>query len=311
MLEIVTTRANPLVDPSLHVWGWEIPVYLFLGGWVAGSMVLTGYFLKQGRRPGAASVSRVLPWLGIVLLSLGMGALFLDLEHRLYVWRMYLTFQPSSPMSWGGWILILVYPVLLLGALASVPLDLLSRWPAAARVASRLQDPVTAGRLGTVSIVAGVALGIYTGILLSTLGARPLWASAALGPLFLVSGLSTGAAFAHLIAGNPEEQATLLRADNLFLVTELALIGLILVGLLTASASHAAAAGLLLGGPYTAVFWVFVVGLGIVLPLAIQLLMASHRIPHSVIPALLVIGGGLALRFVIVSAGQYSHWISP
>ena len=311
MLEIVTTRANPLVDPSLHVWGWEIPVYLFLGGWVAGSMVLTGYFLKQGRRPGAASVSRVLPWLGIVLLSLGMGALFLDLEHRLYVWRMYLTFQPSSPMSWGGWILILVYPVLLLGALASVPLDLLSRWPAAARVASRLQDPVTAGRLGTVSIVAGVALGIYTGILLSTLGARPLWASAALGPLFLVSGLSTGAAFAHLIAGNAEEQATLLRADNLFLVTELALIGLILVGLLTASASHAAAAGLLLGGPYTAVFWVFVVGLGIVLPLAIQLLMASHRIPHSVIPALLVIGGGLALRFVIVSAGQYSHWISP
>ena len=311
MLEIVTTRANPLVDPSLHVWGWEIPVYLFLGGWVAGSMVLTGYFLKQGRRPGAASVSRVLPWLGIVLLSLGMGALFLDLEHRLYVWRMYLTFQPSSPMSWGGWILILVYPVLLLGALASVPPDLLSRWPAAARVASRLQDPVTAGRLGTVSIVAGVALGIYTGILLSTLGARPLWASAALGPLFLVSGLSTGAAFAHLIAGNSEEKATLLRADNLFLVTELALIGLILVGLLTASASHAAAAGLLLGGPYTAVFWVFVVGLGIVLPLAIQLLMASHRIPHSVLPALLVIGGGLALRFVIVSAGQYSHWISP
>ena len=311
MLEIVTTRANPLVDPSLHVWGWEIPVYLFLGGWVAGSMVLTGYFLKQGRRPGAASVSRVLPWLGIVLLSLGMGALFLDLEHKLYVWRMYLTFQPSSPMSWGGWILILVYPVLLLGALASVPPDLLSRWPAAARVALRLQDPVTAGRLGTVSIVAGVALGIYTGILLSTLGARPLWASAALGPLFLVSGLSTGAAFAHLIAGNPEEQATLLRADNLFLVTELALIGLILAGLLTASASHAAAASLLLGGPYTAVFWVFVVGLGIVLPLAIQLLMASHRIPHSVIPALLVIGGGLALRFVIVSAGQYSHWISP
>jgi formate-dependent nitrite reductase membrane component NrfD len=39
--------------------------------------------------------------------------------------------------------------------------------------------------------------------------------------------------------------------------------------------------------------------------------MASHRMPHTVIPALLVIGGGLALRFVIVSAGQYSHWISP
>ena len=310
MFEIVTTRANPMVDPSLHIWGWEVPVYLFLGGWVAGSMVLTGYFLRQGRRPGAASVSRVLPWIGIVLLSLGMGALFLDLEHKLYVWRLYLTFQPSAPMSWGGWILILVYPVLLLGALASVPPDLLARWPAVARLAARLNEAPAAARLGTVSIVAGIALGIYTGILLSSLGARPLWASAALGPLFLVSGLSTGAAFAHLIAGDAQEQSALLRADNLFLATELALIGLILIGLLTASASHAAAAGLLLGGPYTAVFWVFVVGLGILLPLAIQLLVASHRIPHTVVPALLVIGGGLALRFVIVSAGQYSHWIS-
>jgi formate-dependent nitrite reductase membrane component NrfD len=311
MLEFVTTRHNPMVDPALHVWGWEIPVYLFLGGWVAGSMIITGYFARRGRPAGTGGVASVLPWLSLVLLSLGMGALFLDLEHRLYVWRMYLTFQPASPMSWGGWILILVYPVLLLGALASIPPDLLSGRPAIAGLAARLRNPVTAHRLGTVSIVAGVALGIYTGILLSSLGARPLWSSAALGPLFLVSGLSTGAAFAHLVARDPGEQASLLRADNVFLVVELALIGLILIGLLTASAVHATAAQLLLGGPYTAVFWVFVVGLGILLPLTLQTLMASHRIPHTVIAPLLVIGGGLALRFVIVSAGQYSHWISP
>lgn len=311
MLELVTTRHNPMVDPALHVWGWEIPVYLFLGGWVAGSMIIAGYFARRGRPPGTGGVSSVLPWLSLVLLSLGMGALFLDLEHKLYVWRMYLTFQPASPMSWGGWILILVYPVLLLGALASIPPDLLSGRPAIAGLAARLRNPVTAGRLGTIGLVAGVALGIYTGILLSSLGARPLWSSAALGPLFLVSGLSTGAAFAHLVARDPDEQASLLRADNVFLVVELALIGLILIGLLTASAVHANAAQLLLGGPYTAVFWVFVVGLGILLPLTLQALMASHRIPHTVIAPLLVIGGGLALRFVIVSAGQYSHWISP
>ena len=311
MLELVTTRHNPMIDPALHVWGWEIPVYLFLGGWVAGSMIISGYLARQGRKPGDGCVCHVLPWLSIVLLSLGMGALFLDLEHKLYVWRMYLTLQPASPMSWGGWILILVYPVLLLGALTSIPSDLLSRWPALARLAARLREPGAAGPLGTVSILAGVALGIYTGILLSSLGARPLWASAALGPLFLVSGLSTGAAFAHLIARNAEEQTALLKADNVFLTVELALIGLILVGLLTASAVHANAAALLLGGPYTAVFWVFVVGLGILLPLALQSLVASHRIAHTVVAPLLVIGGGLALRFVIVSAGQYSHWISP
>jgi formate-dependent nitrite reductase membrane component NrfD len=311
MLELVTTRHNPMIDPTMHVWGWEVPVYLFLGGWVAGSMIIGGFLSRQGRRPGDGCVCHVLPWVGLVLLSLGMGALFLDLEHRLYVWRMYLTLQPGSPMSWGGWILILVYPVLLLGALASIPADLLSRWPAVAGLAARLRNPVAAGRLGTVSIAAGVALGIYTGILLSSLGARPLWASAALGPLFLVSGLSTGAAFAHLIARDPAEQSGLLRADNLLLLVELVLIGLFLVGLLTAGAVHASAAALLLGGPYTAVFWVCVVGLGILLPLTLQLLMASHRIPHTVVAPLLVMVGGLALRFVIVSAGQYSHWISP
>ena len=311
MIEIVTTRANPMIDPTMHVWGWEVPVYLFLGGWVAGSMVLSGWFMRQGRRPGERSVGYALPWLGLVLLSLGMGALFLDLEHKLYVWRMYLTFQPASPMSWGGWILILVYPFLALAALASIPSDLLDRWPGIARFAERVRDPAALRWLGSASIVVGIALGIYTGILLSSLGARPLWASAALGPLFLVSGLSTGAAFAHLIARNPDEQATLLRADNVFLAVELALIGLILIGLLTATAVHANAAALLLGGPYTAVFWVLVVGLGILLPLALQALMASHRITHTVIAPLLVIGGGLALRFVIVSAGQYSHWTSP
>ena len=51
-------------------------------------------------------------------------------------------------------------------------------------------------------------------------------------------------------------------------------------------------------------FWVFVVGLGIVIPLFIQTLAVSHRIAHTPIAPLLVLAGGLALRFVIVYAGQ-------
>ncbi len=42
MLEITTTRHNPFVDPQLAVWGWEIPVYLFFGGMIAGMMILAG-----------------------------------------------------------------------------------------------------------------------------------------------------------------------------------------------------------------------------------------------------------------------------
>ena len=96
--------------------------------------------------------------------------------------------------------------------------------------------------------------------------------------------------------------------DNLFLVIELALIAMLLIGLVSSSEAHAEAARLVLGGPFTAVFWVGVVGLGIVLPLVIQSLAVTHRTIHTPIAPILVMLGGLALRFVIVYAGQYSRW---
>ena len=56
----------------------------------------------------------------------------------------------------------------------------------AARAIVALRQPLQ--RIGLPG-VAGLALGIYTGILLSAMVARPLWNSAVLGPLFLFSGL--------------------------------------------------------------------------------------------------------------------------
>ena len=50
-----------------------------------------------------------------------------------------------------------------------------------------------------------------------------------------------------------------------------------------------------------------VVVLGILVPLALQGLELDHRIPHTVVPALLVLVGGFTLRWVMVNAGQVSH----
>ncbi|HEX9187291.1 MAG TPA: NrfD/PsrC family molybdoenzyme membrane anchor subunit [Vicinamibacteria bacterium] len=312
--EFVTTAHSPATDPLLHVWGWEIPVYLFLGGFTAGIMVLSGWALWKGRRnprPHAtfALASSGLFILGLAAISLGMLALFLDLGHRPYVWRLYLTMKPWSPMSWGSWILLLVYPVLAAGVLLDPPKALLRYAPALQPAADWMESVAWARHAtGFVSILTGVALGIYTGVLLSALGARPLWSSGLLGPLFLVSGLSTAAAFAHWASPEAEERVQLAWLDNLFLTIELGLIGLLLVGLLSSTEAHAEAARLLLGGPYTAVFWVGVVFLGILLPLVIQSLAVTHRIIHTRVAPVLVMLGGLALRFVIVSAGQLSHW---
>lgn len=307
--ELTSTRANPLVDPLLHVWGWEIPVYLFLGGLVAGMMAIAGYFLLSGRGRRTDCVCFLLPGLGIALLSLGMLALFLDLEHKLYVWRLYTTFMVSSPMSWGAWILVLVYPGLLANMLLRLPETLRRMSPPLADLSDRLGAvPGVARIVGGINVGLGVLLGIYTGVLLSAMGARPLWNSALLGPLFLTSGLSSAAAFVHMVAREPEERVLLAKADNTFLAVELVFIGLFLVGLASAARVHVEAAALFLGGPYTAVFWVGVVGLGIVIPLVVQTLAVRHRIQHTPVAPVLVIAGGLLLRFVIVYAGQFSRW---
>ena len=130
MSEIYSTARSPLTDPSLHAWGAEIAVYLFLGGFTAGIMVLSGWALWRGRRnprPQAtfSLASSGLFSLGLAAISLGMLALFLDLGHKPFVWRLYLTVKPWSPMSWGAWILLAVYPVLAAGGLLDPPQALL------------------------------------------------------------------------------------------------------------------------------------------------------------------------------------------
>ena len=309
MHELTSTRANHLIDPSLHVWEWQIPVYLFLGGLVAGMMVISGYFLLSGRQKRTRCACFMLPSLSLILLSLGMFALFLDLEHKLYFWRLYTTFKILSPMSWGSWILMLVYPAILANLLLRLPAPLQVAFPRLQELSDRLvEHPMFVKWVGAVNMVLGGLLGVYTGILISTLAARPLWNSALLGPIFLISGMSAAAAFVHMIAREVEERELLAKADNGFLMAELIFIALFVGGMATSTQVHQQAAGLLLGGPYTAVFWVFVVGLGIVFPLVIQLLAVNHKMQHTPVAPILVMLGGLLLRFVIVSAGQVSHW---
>jgi len=311
MHEITSTRNNLMIDPTLHVWGWEIPVYLFLGGMVAGMMIISGYFLFSGRYEETNCSCYYLPLMSFVLLSLGMLALFLDLEHKLYVWRLYTTFQITSAMSWGSWILVLVYPILMANMLMRPHKLLIEKFPAVKKWHEYVRSkPMLIKNLGVITMFFGAGIGLYTGVLLSSLGARPLWSSSILWLLFLVSGLSGAAAFVHVIAKDVFERELLAKADNAFLILELFVIALFIIGLKTATEVQAHSADLLLTGSFASTFWVFVIGFGIVIPLIIQLLAVNHKIHHTPMAPLMVIIGGLILRFIIVAAGQYSHWFA-
>jgi protein NrfD len=315
LLETVTTRANAQIDPSLHVWGWEITVYLFLGGIVAGIFVLTAALeLASGARPLSRSL-RLAPFAALGLLSLGMFALWLDLAHRLWAWRFYAVFRPTSPMSWGAWLLVLVYPiglVLGLGSLGDAERDVLrKRVPGFVRstfegilsFADARRRPVLVG-----AVLVGLSLGVYTGLLLGTMPSRLAWNSAVLGPLFLASGVSTGAAFLLLFRLDAAERKTLVRWDAIAIGAELVLIVLLLLGWATSGEAGRFAARSFLGGPYTAVFWSLVVVMGLLVPLAMEFLEARRHLPFIALVPVLILTGGLALRWILLAAGQASSF---
>ena len=309
-VETVTTRLNHAIDPSLHIWGWEITLYLFLGGLVAGLLILTAALELTRRQHPTSAALQWMPLVALGLLSAGMGTLFLDLELKLHVYRFYLAFRPHSPMSWGAWILLLVYPAGLLLALGSLPEATLRRVPVPGRLAPRISAWSRQNRslvLWT-TIGVGAGLGVYTGLLLGTLTARIQWNSAVLGPLFLTSGLSTGAAFLLLCKLDAVERALLLRWDLAAILVELLLIAAMLLGFASGGASAQLAGAALLGGPWTAAFWSLVVVTGLLVPLAMELLELQRHLPLVALTPALVLVGGLALRATLLAAGQDSGY---
>jgi len=313
--EVELIRNNPGIDPTMHIWGWEVPVYLFLGGLTAGVMILSALLPMHSKSKERSRWARYMIFSAPVIISLGMGALFLDLAYKLHVFRFYTTFQVTSPMSWGAWILVAIYPATILLGLAELTddeTDWLAGWKPLAMLRLggllRWARTLAQGRLGGLrwaNIALGVGLGGYTGILLGTLGARAMWNSSVLGPLFLVSGLSTGAAFMMLFAVNHDEHRLLRRWDLAAIGLEVVLLSLFILGLVTGGGEPGLrAVSLILGGKYTAPFWALVVAVGLAVPFLLELLESRKGArPTRVAPALILVGG-LALRWIIVSAGQ-------
>ena len=315
MLEqiLVSARSNPHIDPVVSVWGWEISVYLFLGGLTAGIMFFSSLMLLLDRDKEAPFTVNGLALLGPIILSLGMTTLFLDLSHKLFVWRFYTTFEPTSPMSYGAWILVLFYPVAILQVLSTFRKGY--PW-----FASRVKDRLwVAGLLdfceryrrliAWLAIPIAVGLGVYTGILLSAFSARPFWNTGLLGPLFLVSGLSTGAALTALIARQHSERRLFTLIDAGLIVTELFIVALLLVNLSTGSRPQLDAAAKLLGGSYTAWFWVVFVTLGLLVPLLLEFFEIRGSVRSlAMLAPVLVLVGGYVLRVIAVDLGQETTW---
>jgi formate-dependent nitrite reductase membrane component NrfD len=310
-------------------WGFLIVNYLFLGGLSAGLFFVSALatFLYKIEEPSPYTrIARLGAFLAPWPVMLGCFLLIFDLGRWYHFYKLFLHLRLVSPMSIGSWLLILFNLVALVNCYAWLTehqrTALFAKLPSAMTFFSKLNYDIDHWRrwLALAGLPISVGVGIYTGVLLGAVQSRPFWNTNLVAQLFLFSALSTGCAALILGLSRREESARELKLlyglDICFMVLEFFIVLPYLIhGELSVQAVQDSLQ-LILGGPFTVLFWVFFLGLGLFTPLVIELrelvpVIVSNREfrYHRLLApstALLILGGGLLLRYIFVFAGQIS-----
>ena len=310
-------------------WGYLIINYLFLGGLSAGLFFVSAVatFLHNGDD----RYQRIARWGALLApwpVALGSLLLIFDLGNWYRFYKLFFHFRWISPMSIGSWLLMLFTLLALTYAyswlnggerawlLAHVPRRL-------AALRTCLRDLSGLRRtLAALGLPLAVGVGIYTGVLLGAVQSRPFWNTNLVAQLFLFSALSTGCAglmFAFAFSRQPmavAELRMLYLLDICFLTLEFFVVLPYLVHSQLSVEAVRQSMHLILGGPFTFVFWVFFLWFGLLLPLGIEvgemmpaLLSKSGLHARKWLvgtTAVLILSGGFLLRYVFVFAGQMS-----
>jgi protein NrfD len=263
-------------------WGWYVILYFFLGGLAGGLMVIAAGLELVGDERDANAI-RIAHRLTFPLIIACAFLLIIDLGTPLRFWHMVfkserlpaLIVKPWSPISIGSWIL--------------------SLYGGVAFVNYFFSDRVRGNRLWMIlEGLAGFALAGYTGVLVAGTS-NAVWHNARLmGALFLLSGVSTAYALLMLLLpATSSTQHKLSDGDFWAVILEALVLLLMLVGL-------GSLGRVFWSGWFGVIFWLGVVGLGLVAPLARHWNLFDARRA-----AMCVLAGGLLLRFVIVMSPQF------
>jgi len=306
----ISGRNIPNIDPVLEVWHFPISLYLFLGGMAAGIIFFASLFTLMKKEKEFPTTVKGGMLLAVIAISVGLIALMYDLTHMFYAWQLYTTIRIESPMSWGAWVLLIITFISIFWVFSYFT-EMFPKWDWKFDFIKKLEAFFIKNRrlMAFAMLPLSIILGVYTGILLSAFNARPLWNNAILGPLFLTSGLSTGAAAIILFSKNHYEKHLMTKIDLALIVLELGLIIHMLMGMYAGSAVQIEAMQVLINGEFTVMFFVFVVILGLIFPAMLEgIELMGFKVP-SFVPALLILMGGLIFRMVMVEAGQITRYL--
>lgn len=306
----ISGRNIPNIDPVLEVWYWPISVDLFFGGLAAGLLFFAALFYLLGKEKEFASTVKIAPFVAPIGITIALICLFYDLTHKLYFWRLYLTFRLESPMSFGSWVLMFITPLSFLWTF-SYAREVFPKLKFKYEILNTLEKFAIANRkiMAILLLPLSISLGVYTGILLSAFNARPLWNNAILGPLFLTSGLTTATAIIIYFTKSIVERKLFNKILLGLLLLQLALFSHMILGYYSGSAIQIEAVQLLIGGSFAFKFIGIVIILGLIVPFILELFtFQGYKIP-VIIPVILILLGGIIFRFVMVDAGQLSRYL--
>ncbi len=294
-------------------WGWEIAVYLFLGGLSAGILCVSA-IINLVTKDKFKDTIRFGSWAGVVLLTIGVFLLLLDVGlpmRAIILWQSFI--HLDSWMAFGAWFLFVGIIIYGIYALSNTTL-----------VTSRFKFLLKfRTALAVIIIPLSLGIAIYTGLLLGVLYPHPLWNTWWLPVLFTVSALDTGVVFVigYAVLGEPSMKDGLIRLKRVLEVSTVVLIlleGVILTLYLTTVASSggvaAASVEILTSGILSQLFWILLIGCGLALPLIISvLLLIRHDLAEKTwyfLPMLgvsLCLVGGFTLRYIVLMAGLPIH----
>jgi formate-dependent nitrite reductase membrane component NrfD len=285
---MMTTQTKP----------WDFMVkYTPQREWIEGHGILVAFAMFFGGISGGLYLASLAfdDLLGMFIAwLLAMAAGITDMMHLskpMRFWRMML--KPGTSWISRGFILIWLF----LGA-AMIQLALAQWAPGAAETVFR----VLAGILAF-----GVA--IYSGFVVGFVGAIKLWNSAVIPMLYVITGLTGGLAVLLLASFNDD---ALLSIANYFLAALVAYAVLLAVYFWVATYGGVNArdsAVRVLRGNIAPAFWLGVVLLGIVIPIAMVAPLALAQNTSTAVFAVAsvcAIIGGMMLRYVILKGGLYS-----
>ncbi|MBN7764906.1 cytochrome c nitrite reductase subunit NrfD [Pectobacterium brasiliense] len=306
------------------VWDWPIAVYLLLVGISAGmvslSMLLRHYVPSEYR--GSNRVIKATAIVAPLAVILGLVILIFHLTRPLTFWYLMVFYNPTSIMSLGVMLFQVYFVVMLLWIITLyhdgwlTQLETVWHRPALAAQARKLTATIVkrAAVIENLLLVLAILLGCYTGFLLSALKSFPLLNNPVLPVLFLVSGTTSGiavmllaSAWGRNTSGHSRSLHFIHRVETPVVYAELFLLFAFFVGLLLGGGQKVVAAQTALSGFWGGVFWIGIIGIGIVIPfIANQVRKPSVHSGKGQLMTLAAMSlfGVFLLRLFVLYAGQ-------